>query len=66
LNPKPFQNFLKEWHAKSYLDNEKKMQRVMDFLKKDSVDVIFMQETEVRGNLTWEKHTPETYGIATR
>lgn len=42
------------------------MQRVMDFLKKDSVDVIFMQETEVRGNLTWEKHTPETYGIATR
>lgn len=66
FSPKPFQKFLKEWHDKSYLDNGKKMQRVIEFLKKDSVDVICMQETEVRGDLSWTKHVPESYNIATR
>lgn len=35
-------------------------------MDKDSVDVVFLQEAEVRGSLTWEKHVPKDFEMISR
>ena len=53
MNSRPLVDFLKLWHSRTYLDNKKKMFRVKELTNIRSLDVLCLQEAEVREDVTW-------------
>lgn len=41
-----YQQFMQKWHSKDYVDNIKKMEKVAAYIKKNKVEVIFLQENK--------------------
>lgn len=54
---------MKEWHSKSYLDNSKKMKKVGELLKSKDLDILCMQEADVKEKTTWAQVVGEEFEV---
>lgn len=55
-----------EWHSKAYLDVTKKIKKVTKFLERDKVDVLFLQEGDLKGESRWEGFLAEEFAVVAK
>jgi hypothetical protein len=58
VDAKPFREFLKNWHSKSYLQIRDKLKEILSYIKSKNLDILFMQEA---GKVEWAQHIPNDY-----
>lgn len=60
LDPKPYIEFMEKAHNKSFLKKEVKAQKIVEFIKRENIDVMFVQEM---GDILLDKYLPQEYSI---
>lgn len=58
VDAKPFKEFLKKWHSKSYLQIRDKLKEILSYIKGKNLDILFLQEA---GKVDWAQNLPSQY-----
>ena len=60
VDVRPFREFLKRWHTKSYLQTKEKIKSVLNYIRAKTLDVMFLQEA---GVVDWSLVLPADFSV---